>query len=264
MTLNNLDPMNTAPTDDMINKIVDGVKSTYGLLLNSVSYIKKSTERDVEHRMYEQATLDSAIYANGHMVTAKPFRQHKFKGGGGRFELLEYALTIVKVDGFFAEFGVYKGDTLSLIATRIDQVVYGFDSFEGFPGDWFLNVDKGYFSLQGELPELNIPQQNFRLVKGWFNETLPDFKSQIDEKVAFIHIDCDIYEITKSIFDGIGDRIQPGTVIVFDEYFNYPGWQNHEFKAFKEFCQERNVTYKYLGFAPAMFSVAVVIESLDS
>ena len=252
------------PTDTLVGKFVDAIKSTYGLLINSILSIKKATERDVEHRMYEQATLDSAIYANKYMVTAKPFRQHKFAGGGGRLELLEYALTLVKTDGFFAEFGVYKGDTLSLIATRIDQVVYGFDSFEGLPADWFLNVDKGYFSLQGNLPELNIPQQNFRLVKGWFNDTLPIFTSQVESKAAFLHIDCDLYESTKSIFEGLDDRIQPGTIIVFDEYFNYPGWQNHEFRAFKEFCEKRNVSYKYLGFAPTMFSVAVLIESLDS
>ena len=27
----------------------------------------------------------------------------------------------------------------------------------------------------------------------------------------------------------------PGTIILFDEYFNYPNWEQHEFKAFQEF-----------------------------
>ena len=214
--------------------------------------------------MYEQATLESAIYANGHMVNAKPFRQQKFMGGGGRLELLEYALTLVTVEGFYAEFGVFRGDTLSLIATRIDQVVYGFDSFEGTPGDWFLNIEKGSFSLQGNLPDLNIPQRNFRLVKGWFNESIPLFASQIDDKAAFLHIDCDLYESTKSVFEGIGDRIQAGTVIVFDDYFNYPSWRSHEFRAFQEFCKARNAIYKYLGFTPTMCAVAVLIESVGA
>ena len=46
------------------------------------------------------------------------------------------------------------------------------------------------------------------------------------------NIDCDIYSSTKDIFDIAGDRINPGCIIVFDEYINYPSWEQHEFKAF--------------------------------
>jgi hypothetical protein len=30
------------------------------------------------------------------------------------------------------------------------------------------------------------------------------------------------------------NRLASGSVIVFDEYFNYPGWKVHEFKAFQD------------------------------
>jgi hypothetical protein len=250
-----------ASSGDLVAKLVEGLKGQFQSLASGILGGVRSIDRDVEHRMYEQATLTSAQYANRHMVTAKPFRARKY-GGGGRFDLLEFALNLVKVDGFYAEFGVYKGESLSFTATRIDKVVYGFDSFEGLPDDWFLGVGKGYFSLNGQLPELKASQQNYRLVKGWFNETLPTFTDQISEPAAFLHIDCDLYESTKAIFEGLQGRIVPGTVILFDEYFNYPGWENHEFKAFKEFCDANAVTYRYVGFAPSMFSVAVVIESV--
>ena len=252
-----------APIKDLVSSIVEGMKSSLQNLGNSVVGGVKSADRDVEHRMYEQATLASAQYALAHMVTARPFRQRKYQGGG-RLELLEYALSLAKVDGFYAEFGVFKGETLTFIADRIDRVAYGFDSFEGLPEDWFLGVTKGYFSLNGQLPELRAAQQNVRLVKGWFNDSLPQFAEQVEGPAAFLHIDCDLYESTKAVFDGLADRIVPGTVILFDEYLHYPGWQQHEVKAFREFCETHAVTYRYVGFAPTMFSVAVVIESIGA
>ena len=38
-------------------------------------------------------------------------------------------------------------------------------------------------------------------------------------------------------------------MIVFDEYFNYPGWERHEFKAWQEFVAEHAIDYAYLGYA---------------
>jgi hypothetical protein len=51
----------------------------------------------------------------------------------------------------------------------------------------------------------------------------------------------------------------PGTIIVFDEYFNYPNWEEHEYKAFQEFIGESGLGYRYLGFARQQ--VAVRIEA---
>ena len=249
------------PIQNVIAQMIEALKAPFAELARNVNQNAKATDRDVEHRMYEQATRASAAYALDHMVTARPLRGNKY-GAGGRFDLLEYAMSFAKLDGIYAEFGVFQGETLTFIANHVDKVVYGFDSFEGLPADWFLGVTQGTFSLKGQLPKLAIPQGNFRLVKGLFGETLPSFVEQIAGPVAFLNIDCDLYESTKSIFDGFGDRIVAGTVIVFDEYFNYPGWQKHEFKAFGEFCAERGVTYRYLAFTPARFGVAVLVESV--
>ncbi|WP_082976054.1 TylF/MycF/NovP-related O-methyltransferase [Mycobacterium sp. 1165196.3] len=61
---------------------------------------------------------------------------------------------------------------------------------------------------------------NVALVKGMFHETLPEFKKRIlkTTPIAFLHIDCDIYESTQEIFSLLGDNIVSGTVIVFDEF----------------------------------------------
>jgi hypothetical protein len=67
--------------------------------------------------------------------------------------------------------------------------------------------------------------------------------------IAFLHIDCDIYSSTVDILQGVGDRLQAGTIVLFDEYFNYSGWRHHEFKAWQEFVAANDISYEYLGFA---------------
>ena len=65
---------------------------------------------------------------------------------------------------------------------------------------------------------------------------------------------------TKTIFASAVPRLVPGTVIVFDEYFNYPNWEQHEFKAFQEFVSDHAVKYSYLAFARQQ--VAVRLEAI--
>jgi hypothetical protein len=72
-------------------------------------------------------------------------------------------------------------------------------------------------------------------------------------------MDCDLYDSAKIVFDLLGDRIAPGTIIVFDEYFNYPDWRLHEYKAFQEFVTRKGVKYEYIGLVPFQEQVAVRI-----
>ncbi|MDR3509425.1 MAG: TylF/MycF/NovP-related O-methyltransferase [Caulobacteraceae bacterium] len=246
---------------DLIRPVVEGVRADLNATAGALLRATKGLARDLEHRMYELAAEESARYALAHMINARPIRPRKFQDGG-RLELIEHALTLVTVDGFYAEFGVYKGESLGFIADRIDTVVYGFDSFEGLPGDWFLEYGKGYFDLKGEPPNFRTAQRNYRLLKGWFHDSLPHFTSQIDGPAAFLHIDCDLYDSTRAVLEGLTGRIVPGTVIVLAEYLNYPGWERHEFKAFQEFCQANAVRYRYAAFAPNAYGAAVVIEDV--
>jgi hypothetical protein len=77
--------------------------------------------------------------------------------------------------------------------------------------------------------------------------------------LAFLHVDADLYSSTRTIFELLGDGIVAGTVIAFDEFFNYPGWCEGEYKAFMEFCQERSTEVRYLGFARRDEQVAAKI-----
>lgn len=163
----------------------------------------------------------------------------------------------------FLEFGVWKGDSINYISNIFKDVMfYGFDSFEGLPensGFWI----KGSFDEKGILPNTN---DNVKLIKGYFNDTLPIFLKEHKEKVAFIHVDCDLYSSTKTIFDNLYNRIEKGTIIEFDEYYCYVGWEHHEYKAFQDFCKKYNVKYEYIAthFRSGAGRMSVRILSIDN
>jgi predicted O-methyltransferase YrrM len=158
--------------------------------------------------------------------------------------------------GVALEFGVLNGYTVSVMAEADPTRKFiGFDSFNGLPDEWsgYLKFD---FDRNGVPPE--VPE-NVELVVGTFDETLPKF-SERNLQIAFIHVDCDIYASTKSIFDNIGKRIKPGCVLVFDEYFNYPGFEMHERKAFGEFLAKTGYGIEWFAYSGQQCA-GILVES---
>lgn len=197
-------------------------------------------EFDLRHQLKIVATQESITYIKKNMNNALCFTHDPGV-------LFDYALPKIKNDGLILEFGVRKGKTIKEIAVRKkNRICHGFDSFEGLPEDWSGQpYPKGSYSEKGKIP---IVPKNVQIHKGWFNDTLPTFLKKHQEMVDFIHFDCDLYSSTKTILKLLGNRITKGTILIFDEYFNYPTWQRHEFKAFQEFVKEKNVAYDYLAF----------------
>jgi len=172
-------------------------------------------------------------------------------------ELIEYSLGHVKVDGHYMEFGVFTGGTIRFMAKRAPgRTFHGFDSFEGLPEDWGgFSLGAAAFNVKGRRPK--VPA-NVRLYSGWFDRSLPKWLEDNDGPVAFMHVDCDLYSSTKTIFELLVARLQPGSIVLFDEYFNYPNWRQHEFKAFREFVEAHRVKYEYLAYARQQVTVRIV------
>lgn len=204
---------------------------------------------DVEKVANILASVSSAQYLLQHMMSAENLVH--------RDALLDFALKRCAGEGMTLEFGVYAGNSLRRIAGCTPGPVYGFDSFQGLPEDWTPNQRKGRFDLEGKRPKFKEP--NVQLIPGWFEETLPSFVSEHAGPVRFLHVDSDLYSSAATVFKYLGPRIVSGTVIVLDEYFNYPGWEQHEFRAFQEFVASAGLKYSYLGFASADQGVAVKI-----
>ena len=198
---------------------------------------------------WDAASADTGDYVLRKLLTV-PLYDH-------RRQLFDAALERVTLDGSYLEFGCgHAARSINYLAERIDGTIHGFDSFEGLPEAWFGELGRGSLTTNGELPEV---RDNVQLHPGWFDVSVPTFAAAHPEPVAFMHVDCDLYSSTRTILDGLQDQIVSGTVIQFDEYFNYPGWREHEFKAFQEFVAARGLRYEYLGYSRG-FSVAVQIN----
>ena len=155
------------------------------------------------------------------------------------------------------EFGVFTGDSITQTANwktvfcGTTQPVYGFDTFTGLPTDWRPGYTAGAFNVPNGT-SISAPS-NVVLVKGLFIDTLPDLLRLIDREhqchtpVSFLHIDCDMYDGARDVLFLLGSRLRTGSIIIFDELFNYPGYEKHEIKALYEFLAGSNLRLIPLG-----------------
>lgn len=138
--------------------------------------------------------------------------------------LLRHALSQAR-PGLALEFGVATGKTLATIAAERPGQTYGFDSFQGLPEDWRPGFEAGRFACTPP----NIP--GAQLIVGWYDETVPAWFDQRDTStIGFVHIDCDLYSSTRTVLAHM-PRLEPGTVLLFDELVGYPGWRHGEHRA---------------------------------
>ena len=182
-------------------------------------------------------------------------------------EVIKYACEQITFDGFILEMGVCTGRTINFIAAlNPRKVIYGFDSFCGLPESWNARTDfdipKGFFAFKDSRQRPPV-LHNVRLVVGLFQDTLPRFRQEIlgNAPISLLHIDCDIYSSTKTILSELRNNIVEGTIILFDELYNYPGYEHHEFKAFQEFLESQNKVAEYIAFNTKWEQVAVRIHN---
>jgi hypothetical protein len=239
------------------------VNSTFGKSIRIFQlFLSPSRTKIVNPTVAESLELDSikvsVDYAKRNMQNAMVFNKLQV--------LWDYCCGLIDKGAvadrnsiIFLEFGVHSGGSINHFAKHLSNTpIYGFDSFEGLQEDWSgTHMPRGHLSLQGRTPKV---ADNVHLVKGWFEDTLPTFllEKKNSLNLALIHLDADTYTPTKFVLNKLVDFIKPGCIIIFDEYFGYRNFQNHEFKAFEEFVKENNVKYKYIAFSTIAVAIQVV------
>lgn len=207
---------------------------------------------DARRKVPAQARFDAQWEAFEYALSHRP--PARLYGFGE--EVLEHALDAATVKGLTLEFGVYHGRSLRLIAERVPSGIHGFDSFRGLPEDWTEAEGAGSYSTGGRKPEVS---EHVTLHEGWFEETLPDFMAAHRQPVRLAHIDCDLYSSTRTVLEHIGPRLREGSILVFDDYLGFPGWREHEYRAFQEFSRESSLEWRYLAFDLLDRQVAVEV-----
>jgi len=143
-----------------------------------------------------------------------------------------------------------------LLAERTQGTIHAFDTFTGLPERW-VTQEIGAYATQGIIPEL---PSNVEVHVGLFRDTIPVFKNDYPGRVKFLNVDCDLYSSTMDVLFGLSDRFVDGTVIVFDEYFGYLGFEEHEMKAFLKFIDETGWDWRPIAVAPFCKQLAVELK----
>jgi O-methyltransferase len=139
------------------------------------------------------------------------------------------------IAGDFVECGVYRGGSAAILGhalkrSTIARQLWLFDSFQGMPrpteadgpsapaleGD-FVGDEENVRRL---LRKVGAPLDRVKVVAGWFHETFP---SVAIPRVALLHIDADWYESVRLCLERFYDAVEPGGIVVLDDYFDWPG-----------------------------------------
>ena len=215
-------------------KLIDAITSLQGKIQSS------NRDLSITHSLAKMAHKETIDYIKNNIDLSSVSLFNN------KLQHLLYCAKKAPTSGMFIECGVFRGSTINCLAENFpEKLIHGFDSFEGLPEDGGGTVwRKGSFNLNGIMPEV---RNNVVLHKGLFNPVLRDFLAESGDKVSFLHMDCDIYQSAADVFTCAERYFQCGTIIVFDELFNFVNWQNHEFKAFKEFVIRTCCKYRFIS-----------------
>jgi predicted O-methyltransferase YrrM len=215
---------------------LDRLNESVRAVVTRIADTEYRARRDISYAQDVQAAQTSADFVGEHMPKAKVFWETQ--------DTLRFALGEIKGPGLALEFGVATGATLRIIADTVgaDRTVVGFDVFTGLPETWRTGFPAGEFAQEPpDVPGATV-------IAGLFEDTLPAFLADTDEPIAFLHVDCDLYSSSKTVLDLVGDRLAQEAIVVFDEFFNYPGWQQHEFLAWNEFIANSDRSFEFLAY----------------
>ncbi len=146
------------------------------------------------------------------------------------------------------EFGVWQGTSINYMANaRPDTQFHGFDSFDGIPEDWIRGNPRGTFKVL-DRSKLRFAK-NVMIHDGMFTDTIPAFVQSTDlSKLELIHIDCDLGKSCDVVLTGLTDSIrETRPLILFDEFYGYLGFEDHEFLSFLNFINATGMDFKVIG-----------------
>lgn len=151
-------------------------------------------------------------------------------------------LRMNKVEGDYCEFGCGSKVRSFRFAWKFsnlekygDRKLYAFDTFAGLPtpegideheqwAEGTMSVTLRQFKIIMSYYRAKLGR-DFEAVEGDYRESLVG-KMPTDhgiKKIAFAHIDCDLYESTVPVLDYIAPSLANGAILSFDDWFCFNG-----------------------------------------
>ena len=75
-------------------------------------------------------------------------------------------------------------------------------------------------------------------IVGKVEDTLADFLKEKKQKIKFIHLDLDLYSASKYSLNTIFDYLEDEAIIVIDDVYGLPSWEEHSIKSLSECFDE--------------------------
>lgn len=144
-------------------------------------------------------------------------------------------------DGIIVECGTWRGGMsfgMADLCTEASEI-HCFDSFEGLPPAGEFDGEEAHRGYEmadmvagrntASLEEFTagqslLPPETRAKVKphkGWFEETLPDFRP--DKPIKILRLDGDWYESTMTCLENLYDLCAPNALIIIDDYIAWEG-----------------------------------------
>ena len=145
------------------------------------------------------------------------------------------------LQGDFAELGVYRGHTASLLAKmarRLGRTAFLLDTFEGFEPSDLRGIDAGqklqFADTSLEAVKARVGDAAVRFVKGHFPGTADQLP---DTSYCLVHIDCDLYAPILSALEYFYPRLVPGGFLIIHDYSSL-AWDGAE-RAIDQFFADK-------------------------
>lgn len=235
---------------------------------------EEEQKRYSKNLLYEADSTFQKFHSEGMDITKTPDvravyslskREERF------YNLVEFLMQTIHLDGKLVECGCWKGLSSYLICNYIHEYDSGFqgqgffviDSFEGLskPSKMDKITDLGVTGKEQEsgasfgtfaasMQEVKNALSEFpkiTYIKGWIPSV---FKNMPEEKYKFVHIDVDLYEPVHGSVEYFYPRLVDGGVIVFDDYGSllWPGAK----KAVDAYCTTNNISLLRLSTGQAI------------
>ena len=160
--------------------------------------------------------------------------------------------------GAYVECGVWRGGMSAAIAEVLEthHEFHLFDSFEGLPEAKEID-GKDALTWQADKNSVNYfdnckaeedyairamkmaNKVNYKIHKGWFNQTLPHYKG---DKIAILRLDGDWYDSIMDSLKNLYPNVIRNGIIVLDDYGTWDGCT----RAVHDFLSENKSTSKIL------------------
>jgi O-methyltransferase len=158
-------------------------------------------------------------------------------------------VTRAGIEGDYVECGVWRGGSsilagLTFAAAGDSRRLWLYDTFEGMPdpsdrdrefdaerpvGDRWdeVKAEDGVVFAYAALEEVKanvrgagIPDERVEYVAGKVEQTIP---ARAPERIALLRLDTDFYESTKHELEQLYPRLEPGGVLIIDDYGHWAG-----------------------------------------